>query len=188
MKTRKNQILKLSIGVLMLLVMYTLALTTSKEPEAAEVYVIAECSFSPTNWTCDEELRVLTEAIYFEARGEDTTGQLWVGWVINNRVDHPSFPNTIPGVVYEGVSHKLYTCQFSYVCDGKSENIKDIEAWENIVDLALHIYYRVEDDPTNGALFYHNPAISGHLNFFKTLQPISTVGNHAFFTIPKTKA
>lgn len=35
----------------------------------------------------------LTEAIYHEARGESFDGQLYVGFVIRNRVESKYFPN-----------------------------------------------------------------------------------------------
>ena len=44
---------------------------------------------------------LLARVISAEARGETYRGQVAIGAVILNRVDHPSFPNTIAGVVYQ---------------------------------------------------------------------------------------
>ena len=44
---------------------------------------------------------LLARVISAEARGEPYSGQVAVGAVILNRVEHPSFPNTIAGVVYQ---------------------------------------------------------------------------------------
>ena len=58
-------------------------------------------------WAC------LTEALYFEARGETVKGQFAVGEVILNRVSSPSFPDTICGVINQGTGRK-FACQFTY--------------------------------------------------------------------------
>jgi hypothetical protein len=52
-------------------------------------------------WAC------LTEALYFEARGETVKGQFAVGEVILNRVSSPSFPDTICGVINQGTGRKF---------------------------------------------------------------------------------
>ena len=62
------------------------------------------------------ELKCLAEAIYFESRGENLTGQAAVGEVIINRMLSQKFPDSICGVVSEGAS-RLNACQFSYNCD-----------------------------------------------------------------------
>ena len=46
----------------------------------------------------DEEVMCLAETIYFEARGESVAGQLAVGLVVFNRVEHPKYPDTVCGV------------------------------------------------------------------------------------------
>lgn len=49
----------------------------------------------------DSDLALLAKVISAEARGEPYTGQVAVGAVILNRIAHPSFPNSVAGVVYE---------------------------------------------------------------------------------------
>ena len=72
----------------------------------------------------NRELKCLSEALYFEARGEQIEGQIAVADVIINRKNSSQFPGTICGVVSEG-AHKRHACQFSYNCDGKLELIYD---------------------------------------------------------------
>ena len=62
------------------------------------------------------EVSCLTEAIYYESRGETLMSQLAVGTVIMNRVRIDNYPSTVCNVVHQG-------CQFSYYCDGKPEVI-----------------------------------------------------------------
>ena len=64
----------------------------------------------------NRELKCLSEAIYFESRGEQLEGQIAVADVIINRKKSKYFPNTICRVVSEG-SHRRNACQFSYNCD-----------------------------------------------------------------------
>jgi spore germination cell wall hydrolase CwlJ-like protein len=176
------QITKLVVGVMLVLFLYTLALTQTKEPEASVVKEIP-CSTNPNHWTCDPELRVLTEAIYFEARSEYWVGQEAVGFVIMNRVNAPGFPKTIKEVVYEDAD-KPNRCQFSYVCDGKSEKIRDIIAWEACLVSAQHVYYHVSIDPTYGSTFYVNAKVSNNQYFFKNLSFAKKIGSHSFYKEP----
>ena len=50
------------------------------------------------------ELDCLTQAVYFEARGETPRGQAAVAQVVMNRVRNPSFPKTVCGVVFQGAA------------------------------------------------------------------------------------
>ena len=44
----------------------------------------------------------LTSAIYYEAASETDDGMRGVAQTVINRVRHPSFPNTVCGVVFQG--------------------------------------------------------------------------------------
>jgi spore germination cell wall hydrolase CwlJ-like protein len=65
------------------------------------------------------DLECLTQAVYYESRGESRNGQQAVAQVILNRVRHPSFPKSICGVVFQGA--KDGGCQFSFACDGPNK-------------------------------------------------------------------
>lgn len=49
----------------------------------------------------NSDVELLAKVISAEARGESYEGQVAVGAVILNRVKHPSFPDSISGVVYQ---------------------------------------------------------------------------------------
>jgi N-acetylmuramoyl-L-alanine amidase len=51
----------------------------------------------------DNNLNLLARIISAEARGEPYVGQVAVGAVILNRMEHPSFPDTMAGVIYQPV-------------------------------------------------------------------------------------
>lgn len=79
--------------------------------------------------------RCLSTAIYFEARDEPVRAQIAVAQVVLNRAFSPYYPNDVCGVVYQN-SHRHLACQFTFACDGKSEAIKEPEAWERAKKIA----------------------------------------------------
>lgn len=91
------------------------------------------------------DVYLLARLISAEARGEPYVGQVAVGAVVMNRIRHPSFPNTLSGVIYQSGA-------FSCLADGQfNEPISD-SAYRAARD-ALGGY-----DPTGGAIYYFNPA------------------------------
>src|SRR5690606_29914794 len=83
----------------------------------------------------DKELNCLATAIYFEARGESYRGQVAVGQVVLNRVQHRLYPSTICGVVYQN-QHKRNACQFSFACDGIPERVTEKKPWAQAEEIA----------------------------------------------------
>jgi cell wall hydrolase len=73
--------------------------------------------------------KCLTDAVYFEARGEPLRGQEAVAQVVMNRVFSGYYPNNVCGVVYQNASHYL-GCQFTFACEHKNLNrIDEPEMW-----------------------------------------------------------
>ena len=101
-----------------------------------------------------DEWRCLTEALYFEARGEPVEGQYAVAEVILNRVDHPNYPNSICGVINQGTGRQ-FACQFTYTCDGRPEDVDDTGAWGRLGQIARIMIDGAPRDLTAGATHYH---------------------------------
>lgn len=121
-------------------------------------------SNSTTYSNADVEL--LGKVISAEARGESYEGQVAVGAVILNRVAHPSFPDSISGVVYQNGA-------FSCVNDSNWYQPVAESAKKAATD-ALNGW-----DPTGGAIYYYNA--SKTTNSFMHSRPVLTViGNHKF--------
>jgi spore germination cell wall hydrolase CwlJ-like protein len=80
-------------------------------------------------------VKCLTEAIYFEARGEPVRGQIAVAQVVMNRVFSGYYPNTVCGVVYQNANRHL-ACQFTFACDGNPEVVREPEAWDRAKKIA----------------------------------------------------
>ncbi len=90
------------------------------------------------------DVALLAKVISAEARGEPYDGQVAVGAVILNRIAHPSFPNTLAGVVYEPGA---FTC----MVDGQIDQPIASSAYQAARD-ALN-----GTDPSGGAIYYFNP-------------------------------
>lgn len=126
----------------------------------------------------DDEWRCLTEAIYFEARGETFEGQIAVAEVVLNRVDSPRWPNSICGVVNQGTGER-YRCQFSYTCDGLPDTVTDQRAWDRAGHYAAAM---MKDGPrilTNGATFYHATYVDPY--WAQEFAITANIGTHRFY-------
>jgi N-acetylmuramoyl-L-alanine amidase len=101
-----------------------------------------------------------------EARGEPYAGQVAVGAVILNRVRHPSFPNTISGVLYQSGA-------FTALADGQwNEPIAD-SAYKAAREALGGV------DPSGGAIYYFNPATATSA-WIWSRPLIVTIGSHRF--------
>lgn len=79
--------------------------------------------------------KCLTEAVYFEARGEAVRGQIAVAQVVVNRAFSGYYPSTVCGVVYQN-SHRHLACQFTFACDGIRDVVKEPEMWDRAKKIA----------------------------------------------------
>ena len=114
----------------------------------------------------DTSVDLLARVISAEARGEPYSGQVAVGAVILNRVEHPSFPNTIAGVVYQPGA---FTC----MVDGQFNE----PVAESAVRAARDALNGV--DPSGGAIYYFNPATATS-SWIWSRPLILQIGNHRF--------
>lgn len=128
--------------------------------------------------TGDDQWACLSEALYFEARGETVKGQFAVAEVILNRVTSSHFPNTPCGVIRQGTGRK-YQCQFTYTCDGYKEVINEEKAFERVSKVARAVLDGKGDALTDGATHYHTTAVSPRWSrvFTKTAR----IGVHIFY-------
>jgi spore germination cell wall hydrolase CwlJ-like protein len=104
----------------------------------------------------------MAKNIYHEARNEGVQGQRAVAWVTMNRVAHEDYPDTVCDVVYEAVIDDTGNplrnqCQFSWYCDGKSDEVRNQAAWNVANNIAADVMdkFGKETDPTGGSIMYH---------------------------------
>ena len=139
----------------------------------------------------NSSLECLALNIYHEARGESMQGQLAVAHVTLNRARDKRFPNTVCGVVYQAKHSKWWKekhdklvplknkCQFSWYCDGRSDEIKNEDAWTWCISLAQMVLQGDSKDPTHGAVYYYNPAKATPY-WRKSFKQVAMVDNHVF--------
>ncbi len=118
------------------------------------------------SWYSSADYELLARLISAEARGEPYSGQVAVGAVVLNRMEHPSFPSTMSGVIYQsGAFSCLYDGQF----------------YEQVADSA---YSAARDalngmDPSGGAIYYYNPVTATN-KWIRSRPVITTIGAHVF--------
>ncbi|MBQ8882532.1 MAG: cell wall hydrolase, partial [Clostridia bacterium] len=108
----------------------------------------------------------LARCVYAEARGEPYAGQVAVAAVVLNRVRSSKFPNTVSGVIYQKGA-------FTAVDDGQINLTANQTAYNAARD-ALNGW-----DPTNGCLYYYNPATATS-KWIWSLKVEITIGRHSF--------
>jgi hypothetical protein len=127
-----------------------------------------------------EQEQCLATAIYHESRGEGIKGQFAVAEVILNRVASRKFPNSICGVVFQGVKPgKFGGCQFSFACD----SIPDTMGNRRAAELARRIAQVMADGGhrglTGGATYFHTVAVNP--SWSKRFSNTAQIGAHLFY-------
>jgi spore germination cell wall hydrolase CwlJ-like protein len=130
------------------------------------------------------DLDCLTQAIYYEARGESARGQAAVAQVVLNRVKHPAFPRTVCGVVYQGASRKA--CQFSFACDGSMNRRREAAAWKRARDLAKRALAGALGAEVGSATHFHTTAVSPA--WAPQMLRVASVGTHIFYKFAPRRA
>lgn len=122
--------------------------------------------YTGTSSTSNGDVNLLARLISAEARGEPYIGQVAVGAVVLNRIDHPSFPNSLSGVIYQsGAFSCLYDGQFNQpVSDSAYRAAREALAGS---------------DPTGGAIYYFNPATATS-GWIWSRPLLIVIGSHRF--------
>ncbi len=145
---------------------------------------------SPYTAASDEngEAYCMAKNIYFEAGNQPVAGKIAVSHVVLNRVYSTAYPDTVCDVVYQArwrtdwkgkevpVRHM---CQFSWFCDGKSDDPVDSDTWMFSLMVAHSILNGDFGDITEGATHYH--ADSVHPYWADSLNKVVTIDNHIFY-------
>lgn len=126
-----------------------------------------QSSSSSGSSSYSQNIELLARMIAAEGRGEPYTGQVAIGAVIMNRIKHPSFPNTLSGVLYQRGA-------FSAIDDGQFYSTPVPDSCRRA---AIEAYGG--SDPTSGCIYYYNPAKT--TNQYMLSKPIYLrIGKHVF--------
>tara|TARA_Y100000033_G_C2748151_1_gene112290 strand:+ start:536 stop:1123 length:588 start_codon:yes stop_codon:yes gene_type:complete len=135
-----------------------------------------------------DSMECLAKNIYFESANQSFAGKLAVAHVVMNRKESDLFPMTVCDVVYQAKTKINWKgnevpirnqCQFSWYCDGKSDEPVDSKTWMKslwIADLVLSGHY---PDITEGSLWYHADFVSPYWS--EQLELVTTIDNHLFY-------
>lgn len=134
---------------------------------------------SQYTYACDEhkEAMCMAKAIYWESRGEHLVGKLAVASVVNERVKHEKFPNTVCGVVYQ-INRVSKKPEFSYNIV-RNARITENAAWEESKVLAHKIVsgelaYKLAFT----ALYFHSTSVSPN---WRNKKLVAVLGKNKFY-------
>lgn len=130
----------------------------------------------------DTDLLCLAENIYHEARSQAVAEKIAISHVVLNRVKHKKYPNKVCDVIYQAKRKEgrilRNRCQFSWYCDGRSDEATNRKAWTESVNAAA-VASIINFDITEGATHYHanyvDPKWSSKLEF------TVAIGRHRFY-------
>lgn len=134
--------------------------------KAMGIFTSSGSSGSSSGGHSTSDYNLLARLISAEARGEPYSGQVAVGAVVLNRMRHPSFPDTLSGVIYQKGA-------FSCLDDGQFNQPVAESAYRAAQD-ALNGW-----DPSGGAIYYYNPKTATN-KWIRSRPVITTIGRHVF--------
>ncbi|MED5580218.1 MAG: cell wall hydrolase [Nitrospinota bacterium] len=179
-------------------VFYILSSEVDKIQKKEEIFLLKVLLKQPKRkLTLSEkvQIRCLATNIYFEARNQNLKAKVAVGLATLNRVMLPDFPSTICKVVKEGPVYPYKKslplrnkCQFSWYCDGKSDEIqlanpKERKAWESCFRVSQNLYINRFEflDFTNGATHYHADYVIPRWTKDTNILFLEKFGTHLFY-------
>ncbi len=140
-------------------------------------------------WDEDGDAVCLAKNIYFEAGNQPLAGKVAVAHVVLNRMEHSSYPKDVCGVVYQAKDYyKSWTgniipkrgmCQFSWYCDGRSDEPLDTDTFFESYKIAQDVLLDKYPDITEGATHYHADYIYPY--WADSLNETVHINNHIFY-------
>lgn len=123
------------------------------------------------------DLECLTQAIYYEARGEPRAGQVAVAQVVLNRTRQVGRPNTVCQVVFQGAPRP--GCQFSFACEGDRQAgpVQPV-LWQQSQSVAQAVLAGQERGDL-AATHYHADYVQP--SWARQMQRLGQIGRHIFF-------
>lgn len=140
----------------------TAAKTTTAKKTSGGTY---KASYGGRNLTAND-LKLMSNAVYGESRGEPYIGQVAIAAVILNRLENAKFPNSVPSVIFQPGA-------FTAVADGQIWLTPNATAKKAVND-AIKGW-----DPSTGAIYYFNPATATSKWIWSRPQ-IKRIGRHIF--------
>jgi hypothetical protein len=124
-----------------------------------------------------DDVTCLTQAVYYESRGEPLEGQEGVAQVVMNRTHSARYPGSVCGVVFQRSGGG--TCQFTFACDGSMDRLIQPSAWDKAKSIATQALGGFVYKPLESATHYHASWMTPY--WAPTLTRIQQVGGQIFY-------
>jgi spore germination cell wall hydrolase CwlJ-like protein len=178
------------IKILIALIVLTVFLTFDQLPTVPEVENdVPETKIAKI--VDPKQLNCLAKNIFYEAGGEPFNGQAAVARVVMNRIAH-GFGKDPCAVIYQASyvdkliddeMQKVKLCQFSWVCEGKSEPNKNSARYKQAEQVAYDVlaHDAYTDIVPKSTLFFHNLSVDPLWPY----KQVAKIGNHIFYSKAK---
>ncbi len=110
------------------------------------------------------------------AKREET---IYGTWMSQNLSRGSDTLDSVCKIVHQGGEKPHYRCQFSWWCDGRSDEPVHETSWKKSVEIAREIYSGKSIDPTGGALWYHAEYVSPYWQ--SEFEQGPKIGQHIFY-------
>ena len=136
----------------------------------------------------NNEIYCMAQNIYFEAGNQPLAGKIAVAQVVINRTNHPNYPTTMCDVIYQAKLKEnwlgnlvpiRHQCQFSWFCDGKSDDPVDSPTWMNSLKVAADVVQGKYGDITEGSTHYHSIYVNPY--WADSLNETVVINEHIFY-------
>lgn len=207
----KSNILGTLVSASLLVIAFSVVVTNfDKDWNSGRIVV--SLSLPPVKFVSDDEfvgqtvavsqadLDCMAKNLYFEARNQESEEAMAaVGYTVLNRVAARQYPDTICQVVYQGQrdsngQYRRHRCQFSWVCDGVTDEPKlttrtskgkvvpdviEIAAWERAQRVATGVLYGTIDNPVGNSTMYHATYVNPY--WVKAFSQVAQIEDHIFY-------
>jgi spore germination cell wall hydrolase CwlJ-like protein len=138
----------------------------------------------------ESEQLCLALNVYHESRSDNLAGRVGVADVVLNRVDSVLFPDTICSVVQQAQTRVNWKgnvvpirnmCQFSWWCDGLTDEPLEENAWEDAQVVAEMVLRGGWRGISEGATHYHATYVQPNWVNDRGMVPIGRIGQHKFY-------
>jgi spore germination cell wall hydrolase CwlJ-like protein len=137
----------------------------------------ASASGRPLAGAGTDDLTCLTQAVYYESRGEPLAGQEGVAQVVMNRTHSTRYPGSVCGVVFQRSGGG--TCQFTFACDGSMDRLIQPTAWDKAKSVASQALGGFVYKPLETATHYHASWMTPY--WAPTLTRVQQIGGQIFY-------
>ena len=121
--------------------------------------------------------------VYFETRSQGIGEMIAVSEVVMNRVESPRYPDTVCGVVKQGIHWNGYPiknkCQFSWYCNSESDIPTNEVAWALAQEVAEGVLVGRTQSGSGKVIHYHADYV--YPSWAKTRPLVGKIGVHIFY-------